>query len=222
MLPTTASPLALFHVVLLACLVAVTTSSQAEPLLYCDGAGYYPSEYTCFNNTILCPILFGEPSLPCKGACYSPSMYSCTAVGDGNGDKKLQLLLPQEAPFAVVVHSSSPDLHGRMVQACGRRFAIGKDARTCEWCYGDCSGYGNKTVLFGNGRLVSFVYLIFYFSCALTRGPGKENKKMWNLNHDCQRPHTDRHPFPAPPNISATLLYMSTGSGRYMLALLTS
>lgn len=122
-------------------------------LISCGGAGYYPSEYTCYDGSTLCPVLFGQPTLPCGGACYSPDMYACK---DGS---HLTLLSEQSGPFALVAQSSNPELNGQTVHACNHMFGIGDDARTCVYCYNApplyvCNEYENNTVLRPDGRMV--------------------------------------------------------------------
>ncbi|KAF8185233.1 carbohydrate binding-domain-containing protein [Mycena galopus ATCC 62051] len=49
----------------------------ADNLENCGSSKYYPSQYTCFDNSFLCPILNGDKYLKCGNACYSTSQYSC-------------------------------------------------------------------------------------------------------------------------------------------------
>jgi hypothetical protein len=125
------------------------SSTVAEDLKFCGEARYYPSEYTCFNNSILCPVAFGIANQPCNGACYQREMYQCDA---GN----LKLLPQATSPFVMVARSTSQNVNGQVVKACGNYLALGADARLCTSCTGpDCSTYRNKTVLLPSGEMVS-------------------------------------------------------------------
>ncbi|KAJ7123857.1 carbohydrate binding-domain-containing protein [Mycena crocata] len=44
----------------------------------CGTADYDPSQYTCLDGSLLCPIVNGEGYIGCSGVCYSASQYSCT------------------------------------------------------------------------------------------------------------------------------------------------
>ncbi|KAL3462391.1 hypothetical protein BJX64DRAFT_288512 [Aspergillus heterothallicus] len=48
-----------------------------EMLLDCAGQPYWNSEYNCYGNGTLCPILEGVRTLPCGQDCYLESMYTC-------------------------------------------------------------------------------------------------------------------------------------------------
>ena len=131
-------------------LAATLSGVLGEDLESCGDAQYYPSEYTCFNNSTLCPLLFGLPNQPCNGGCYAPEMYECDSG-------RLGLLPESESPFKLVSHSAVSRVEGHQVRACGNYLAIGTGARECHSCNGGaaCGGYGNETVLFGNGEMVS-------------------------------------------------------------------
>src|SRR3954465_4152565 len=101
-------------------LLCAATLSTCQ-ILFCGTAPYYPADYTCYNNNILCPILYGQPTLPCNSACYSPDMYQCAGG-------QLQLL-PQATtsspPFKLQVRSSNPALNGLVGKVCGLAFNVG-------------------------------------------------------------------------------------------------
>ncbi|KAF7354091.1 hypothetical protein MVEN_01096500 [Mycena venus] len=63
---------------LLTALVAGVVKVVAEDLLTCGPSNYFPSQYTCFDDTFLCPIVNGDRYLRCGDACYSTSLYSCS------------------------------------------------------------------------------------------------------------------------------------------------
>ncbi|KAF2666892.1 hypothetical protein BT63DRAFT_427306 [Microthyrium microscopicum] len=58
--------------------LALATTGFAEDLRNCGTAPYYPSQYTCFDNSFLCPISNGVPTLRCGDACYLQSQYACS------------------------------------------------------------------------------------------------------------------------------------------------
>ncbi|KAF8202613.1 carbohydrate binding-domain-containing protein [Mycena galopus ATCC 62051] len=51
-----------------------------ENLLSCGQANYYPSQYTCFDDNFLCPIVNGDRYVRCGPACYSAKQYSCATT----------------------------------------------------------------------------------------------------------------------------------------------
>lgn len=131
-------------------LAATITGVLGEDLESCGDAQYYPSEYTCFDDSTLCPILFGLPNQPCNGGCYASEMYECESG-------KLDLLPESESPFKLVSHSAVSRVEGQQVRACGNYLAIGTGARECNSCDegAACDEYGNETVLLGSGEMVS-------------------------------------------------------------------
>ncbi|KAJ7896123.1 carbohydrate binding-domain-containing protein [Mycena leptocephala] len=56
----------------------VAYSVAAETLQSCGGSNYFPSQYTCFDDDFLCPIINGDIYIRCGEACYSTSQYSCS------------------------------------------------------------------------------------------------------------------------------------------------
>jgi len=62
-------------------LAAVFASiAVGEELVSCGDQPYYPSQYTCFDDQFLCPIISGERYLRCGADCYSVSEYSCVGT----------------------------------------------------------------------------------------------------------------------------------------------
>ncbi|GAM90077.1 hypothetical protein ANO11243_081170 [Dothideomycetidae sp. 11243] len=53
------------------------SSSSSTELQNCGAARYYPTEYTCYDGSFLCPVLDGQPTERCGDACYSPESYAC-------------------------------------------------------------------------------------------------------------------------------------------------
>ncbi|KAJ6568568.1 carbohydrate binding-domain-containing protein [Mycena capillaripes] len=49
----------------------------AEEGATCGNSTYFPSQYTCFDDSFLCPIINDDIYLRCGDACYSASQYSC-------------------------------------------------------------------------------------------------------------------------------------------------
>ena len=132
--------------------LAALVVTRAEELKQCGSVQYYPSQYTCFEEYTLCPIISSLPTLPCSGACYSPDMYECV-------NEKLRLLPVAASPFIMAAHGDGPASSGQLVTACGGYLILGP-ASACTWCCsssssGGCGEYQNKTVLFPNGEMVS-------------------------------------------------------------------
>ncbi|PKS12468.1 hypothetical protein jhhlp_000674 [Lomentospora prolificans] len=136
--------------ILLAVLSLGAALVAAEDLEWCGDARYYPSEYTCFDDSFMCPVLFGLPNLPCNGGCYADQMYQCD-------DGSLKLRGEQKKPFVLKTASSSEHVDGLVVNACGGYLAIGTGARECPQCKDsddvDCEEYGNKLVLLPDGEM---------------------------------------------------------------------
>ncbi|KAJ7675150.1 carbohydrate binding-domain-containing protein [Mycena rosella] len=65
----------LLPIVLTAIAVSVVA---AESLASCGSSNYYPSQYTCFDDDLLCPIVNGDIYIRCGAACYSTTLYSCS------------------------------------------------------------------------------------------------------------------------------------------------
>ncbi|KAF7305640.1 hypothetical protein HMN09_00817600 [Mycena chlorophos] len=60
-------------------LLAITAAgAAAQGLLSCGEAQYNYTEYTCFDDTTLCPVQSGIRTLDCNGACYDPNKYTCS------------------------------------------------------------------------------------------------------------------------------------------------
>ncbi|KAF5386361.1 hypothetical protein D9757_006666 [Collybiopsis confluens] len=62
-------------------LTALFTSfvaAQDDSLLNCGESRYHPSQYTCFDGSVLCPIISGDIYIRCGNACYSTDQYSCS------------------------------------------------------------------------------------------------------------------------------------------------
>ncbi|KAJ7766220.1 carbohydrate binding-domain-containing protein [Mycena metata] len=57
-------------------LTAIYASIVAADLESCGSANYDPTQYTCYDNTLLCPIVNGDKYLACGNDCYSASQYS--------------------------------------------------------------------------------------------------------------------------------------------------
>jgi len=67
----------LTSIILAAVLATITV---AEDLVNCGSQPYYLSQYTCFNDQFLCPIISGERYLRCGADCYSVNEYSCAGT----------------------------------------------------------------------------------------------------------------------------------------------
>ncbi|KAJ7751412.1 carbohydrate binding-domain-containing protein [Mycena metata] len=66
----------LLPVVLSALLAWIAVTAQA--LQSCGRSNYDPSQYTCFDDDFLCPIVNGDVLIRCGEACYSTSRFSCS------------------------------------------------------------------------------------------------------------------------------------------------
>ncbi|KAJ7150651.1 carbohydrate binding-domain-containing protein [Mycena filopes] len=58
-------------------LTAVLASIVVADLDTCGTANYDPTQYTCFNDTLLCPIVNGDKYQACGSDCYSTKQYTC-------------------------------------------------------------------------------------------------------------------------------------------------
>ncbi|KAJ7804179.1 carbohydrate binding-domain-containing protein [Mycena olivaceomarginata] len=56
----------------------LTSLVIAEDHLSCGSSNYFPSQYTCYDDSFLCPIINGDIYIRCGDACYSTSSYSCS------------------------------------------------------------------------------------------------------------------------------------------------
>jgi hypothetical protein len=142
-------------------LTAVLSPALAEDLKSCGEAPYYPSEYTCYSNSTLCPVTLGLATLPCDKACYHGEMYQCVSG-------KIRLLPEASTPFTLVSHGMSQHINNQTVKACGNFLAIGAGARECVSCLNsppqyECGTYQNKTALLPNGEMVSLC--VYASSC---------------------------------------------------------
>jgi hypothetical protein len=130
------------------------THTSAQDTEVCGTANYHPSEYTCYNNTALCPKFYGLPTIPCAGAggCYSKHSFSCS-------DGALQSLPPAKSAFTLTAWGVRGTYQDKPVKACGSYLAIGANARECVSCDAtvprvNCTSYGKKTVLLPDGGMV--------------------------------------------------------------------
>ncbi|KAJ7461604.1 carbohydrate binding-domain-containing protein, partial [Mycena latifolia] len=71
----------------------LTGIAAAQGLQSCGTARYDPTQYTCFGNATLCPIVNGDEYRACGSACFSNTQYSCINATSGflcpviNGDR---------------------------------------------------------------------------------------------------------------------------------------
>jgi len=121
----------------------------------CGGADFLPTEYVCYNNKTLCPIINSLPLSHCAGTggCYAPQQFSC------GEDGVLRTLPKTTKPFTLTAWGSRSAYRGQEVRACGNYLAIGANARVCTACPKnsgvECAKYGGKTVLWPDGKMVS-------------------------------------------------------------------
>jgi hypothetical protein len=105
---------------------ALTLGSGAvAELLNCGKAQYDPTQYVCYSNSFLCPIIAGEPLSYCNGACYSKFMYKCP-------NNVLELLPAQSGAITLTVSNPTLPVHNAPISACGQHWWIG--GATCSYC----------------------------------------------------------------------------------------
>ncbi len=134
--------------------VIATAQAQGDAMESCGTAQYFPSEYTCYGNRTLCPVVYSLATTPCSssGGCYSRQMFSC----EGG---RLQMLPMATGPFTLTAHGTRPTYQNMTVKACGGYLAVGANARQCTSCSGagpgvQCESYGNNAVLLPDGQMV--------------------------------------------------------------------
>ncbi|GAB1309881.1 Endo-1,3(4)-beta-glucanase 1 carbohydrate binding domain-containing protein [Madurella fahalii] len=137
---------------------AVAAPVLAEELQTCGAASYYPSEYTCYDDSALCPVIHTLPTAHCSGSggCYAPEQFSCE-------DGTLKSLPDATSPFTLAAFGARPNFGNMTVNACGNYLAIGAGARLCTSCSPapgakvQCSEYGNQTVFLPGGQMAADV-----------------------------------------------------------------
>lgn len=142
---------------ILALAAGAVSHVRAEDMETCGDASYFPSEYNCYDDSALCPIMYNLPTLPCNGStagCYAGEMFSCE---DGN----LKTLPEATDPFTLTAHGTRPMYENLEVKACAGYLAVGANARECTSCKDagpdvDCDSYGRDAVLLPNGEMVSY------------------------------------------------------------------
>lgn len=148
---------------LLAALAALALAPLAlatpSTLLPCGAASYLPTEYVCYSNRTLCPIINSLPLSHCppSGGCYAPQQFSCD---EATGELRTLPEAAGDRAFVLTAWGTRSAYRGKEVNACGGYLAIGANARVCTGCPKgrvgvDCGGYGGRTVLRGDGRMVS-------------------------------------------------------------------
>ncbi|KAK3356588.1 hypothetical protein B0T25DRAFT_589166 [Lasiosphaeria hispida] len=179
---------------LLAALVVAASflvTPNAENIATCGTAAYFPSEYVCYNDTALCPTVYGLPTVPCSGSggCYAPQALSCNMGTLGTLPKA-------SSPFTLTAFGTRETYRNVPVKACGNYLAIGANARECTSCTGagpgiQCSSYKGKTVLLPDGSMAADVpggqywYVnprdgILQFTKAANVAPGVNSTTGWN------------------------------------------
>lgn len=139
----------------LAMAATMAAPALAEELQTCGAASYYPSEYTCYDDSAICPIIHTLPTAHCSGTggCYAKEQFSCE-------DGTLKSLPDATSPFTLAAYGARPNFANMTVNACGNYLAIGAGARQCTSCSPgsgaktNCSEYGNQTVLLPDGQMV--------------------------------------------------------------------
>lgn len=52
-------------------------SPDSSSIFVCGGNPFKPSEYTCYDDSTLCPVRGGSRFEVCGGSCYNPGLYGC-------------------------------------------------------------------------------------------------------------------------------------------------
>ncbi|KAF7313095.1 hypothetical protein MKEN_00995400 [Mycena kentingensis (nom. inval.)] len=65
------------HLIVSAVLAVASGRIVAQELLTCGSSQYFASEYTCFDDSFLCPVQGRIRYLRCGDACYNPNQYTC-------------------------------------------------------------------------------------------------------------------------------------------------
>ncbi|KAH8879924.1 carbohydrate-binding module family 52 protein [Thozetella sp. PMI_491] len=113
----------------------------------CGDAFYDPTQYVCWNNNFLCPVIAGEGLSPCSGACYSKFMYTCT-----NNAVTLLPAVASNTPFTLTAWNPTLPIHGAPVTAAGLRLVInGTTASYCPSQVGSACPPGTITALVASG-----------------------------------------------------------------------
>ncbi|KAK1835012.1 hypothetical protein QBC39DRAFT_379392 [Podospora conica] len=138
-------------------LCLATTALAAPETLPCGAASYLASEYVCYNNRTLCPIINSLPLSHCPpaGGCYAPQQFSCDAA---TGELRTLPVAAGDRAFTLTAWGTRTAYRGKEVNACGGYLAIGANARVCTGCPKgvegvDCDKYGRQTVLRADGRM---------------------------------------------------------------------
>ena len=141
--------------VVLSLIASFIAPLRAEETKTCGVATYSPSEYTCYNDSALCPTVYSLPTVPCSGSggCYAPQAFSC----EGG---TLKTLPKASSPFTLTAYGTRRAYRGLAVKACGSYLAIGANARECTSCTKaapgvQCSSYKGKTVFLPGGAMVN-------------------------------------------------------------------
>ncbi|KAK8207335.1 hypothetical protein IWZ01DRAFT_484703 [Phyllosticta capitalensis] len=74
---------------------ASTFDPNDSDVYLCGSIPFVPSQYTCYANHVLCPVLNGKRLVPCGESCYDPKIYGC---GDGGLEQIHSGRLPNGSP----------------------------------------------------------------------------------------------------------------------------
>ncbi|KAK7523719.1 hypothetical protein IWZ03DRAFT_9460 [Phyllosticta citriasiana] len=72
-----------------------TFNPNDSDIYFCGSVPFVPSQYTCYANNVLCPVLNGKRLAPCGESCYDPTIYGC---GDGGLEQIHSGRLPNGSP----------------------------------------------------------------------------------------------------------------------------
>ncbi|KAK3334061.1 carbohydrate binding-domain-containing protein [Cercophora scortea] len=109
----------------------------------CGKAQYDPTQYVCYDNQFLCPIIAGEPLSYCSGACYSKFQYKCV-------NNVLGVLpgLAAGTSFTLTVSNPTLPINGKFVTAGGLHLSLGGTTSSyCPTQVGSACPPGNITAI---------------------------------------------------------------------------
>jgi len=170
--------------------------SVAGDLLPCGDANYDPTQYVCYNNNFLCPIISGEPLSYCSGACYSKFMYACS------NNALVQLpTVPSGTPFTLTASNPTIAVDGKPVTAGGLHLTIGgTTASFCPTQVGTSCPPGNITAFLASGGT-------FAMDVEVPGGQQGYLDPFWNLGY------TQAHSASIPPGSLTTGFAAYEGGG---------
>ncbi|KAK3944340.1 carbohydrate-binding module family 52 protein [Diplogelasinospora grovesii] len=133
-------------------LIAIALMGLGETALAalqsCGNAQYDPSQYVCWYNQFLCPVVAGEGLSYCSGACYSTFMYTCS-----NNVLTLLPAMDSSTPFTLTASNPNlPAVDGKPITASGQHWSIGGVTGSyCPTQVGSACPKGDITAIVSSG-----------------------------------------------------------------------